>query len=146
MDRELLLKLWDESWDQGIWIAPWNKAIGDLTPQQSAWKPAPERHSIWQMVNHVCLWREHTLKKIAGVATLSDDEMQRRNFEAPPAVSAGAWDESRRRLKITHDQIRGAIADPSKAFERLPYHLGHDCYHLGQIMYLRAMQGLRPIE
>jgi hypothetical protein len=33
-----------------------------------------------------------------------------------------------------------------EAKERPLYHLLHESYHFGQIMYLRAMQGLAPIE
>ena len=66
MDRRTLLKLWDESWDQGIWIAPWSKAVRGLSPRQAALHPAAGRHSIWQIVNHVCIWREYTLTKLDG--------------------------------------------------------------------------------
>lgn len=40
-------------------------------------------------------------------------------------------------------RIGGGKANP---LDRLQYHLFHNSYHLGQIMYLRAMQGLKPIE
>lgn len=33
-----------------------------------------------------------------------------------------------------------------RGLERLVYHLPHESYHMGQIMYLRAMQGLPPLE
>ena len=66
MDRQLLLRLWDASWNEGIWIAPWSKAVGALTPQQAAWAPSPGRHSIWEIVNHVCIWREHSLSRFDG--------------------------------------------------------------------------------
>ena len=148
MDRETLLKLWDESWDQGIWIAPWSKAVSGLTAAQAAWRPAAGRHSIWQNVNHVCLWREHTVAKAMGGPGLPREILEERNFEQPEghAATSEAWVMTVGRLKATHDGVRKLIADPAGALERPTYHLGHDCYHLGQIMQLRAMQGLPPIE
>ena len=59
MQRDELLKLWNDAWTEGLWAAAWGKAIDDLTPAQATWTPAPGRHSIWQIVNHVIFWREH---------------------------------------------------------------------------------------
>lgn len=146
MNHETLLKLWNESWDQGIWIAPWRKAVEDLSATQAAWRPAPNRHCVWQIVEHVCFWREYTLAKAYGRATPSKDEVERANFAMPETSTEAEWRRSIERLQQSHEALRAAIKDSNAAPERLPYHLGHDCYHLGQIMLLRAMQGLAPIE
>jgi hypothetical protein len=47
-------------------VAPDSKVVQDLTPARAAWTPAPGRNSIWQIVNHVCGWREYTLSKFDG--------------------------------------------------------------------------------
>ena len=146
MDRTVLLKLWDDSWSGDIWIAPWGKAVADLTPQQAAWKPNPNRHCIWQIVNHVCIWREYTLTRLDGRPGPSREQVDRDNFAMPPAQSQAAWQQTLDRLRTTHHDVRQAIAKPDSSLERVQYHLGHDCYHLGQIMYLRALQGMAPIE
>ena len=145
MDREHLLKLWTESWEEGIWIAPWKKAV-EITPAQAAWKPAPERHSIWQLVHHVSIWREYTLMKLGEREHPTRDEVMAGNFAAPNAGDEAAWRSAVERLKASHDAMRSMIARPDSDLERLRYHLGHDCYHLGQIMYVRALQGLKAIE
>lgn len=143
-------RLWGESWDQGIWITPWSKAINGLTPAQAAWSPAPGRHSIWQNINHVSIWREYTLTKIDGRPGPTRDDMTPRNFEHPAAPEQVAWDAARARLRQSHDAIAALLAEPRMAdaphYERLCYHLPHDAYHLGQIMQLRALLGLPPIE
>jgi len=146
MTREMLLKLWDESWDAGIWIAPWSRAVQGVTPEQAAWSPASGRHCIWQIVNHVCMWREYTLTQIDGRAGPARTELEAANFAMPASNNAETWTQTIDRLRKTHDDIRAAIASPGSSLKRLQYHLGHDCYHLGQIMYLRAMQGMMPIE
>lgn len=146
MDRQALLKLWDESWDNGIWIAAWSKVLGDLSPKQAAWTPAAGRHCIWQIVNHVCIWREYTLSKVDGRPGPSREDLEKSNFAQPAMQTAQAWRSTIDWLRKTHDDLRAAIAAPSTPLERPQYHLGHDCYHLGQIMYLRALQGMKPIE
>jgi uncharacterized damage-inducible protein DinB len=145
MERDVLLKLWDESWDEGIWIAPWSRAVGDLRADQARWSPASERHCIWQIVNHVCIWREYTLARLEGRPARSPTEGGA-NFAMPEAMTEASWRQTIDRLRQTHDGVREAIARPDSSLERLRYHLGHDCYHLGQIMYLRALQGLPSIE
>ena len=145
MTREMLARLWNDAWDGESWVAPWSRAI-DLTPPPAAWSPSPGRHSIWQIVSHVAFWRETSLDIIAGKPKLPPDEVKRRNFPAPEAVTAAAWQQARDRLADSHRRIAASLADPSFPFDRLQHHPYHDAYHLGQIMYLRALQGLPPIE
>jgi len=145
MDRASLLKLWDESWKDGIWIAPWSKAVADLTPRQAAWRPKKGRHSIWQNVVHVCFWREYTLMKLAGKPPLTREQIIAAEFAEPKSPTAAEWRKTVRRLKKSHDDMRRAIARPRGSLARLQYHLPHDCYHLGQIMYLRALQGFKKV-
>jgi uncharacterized damage-inducible protein DinB len=146
MHREDLLKHWNDAWTNGLWAAPWSKAIDDLTPAQAAWTPAPGRHSIWQIVNHMIFWREHDLALLKA-QKMSSEEKERRNFEPTPSpASDAAWRETKKRFAQTHQQIDEAIANPANSIERLQYFLFHDSYHFGQIMYLRGMQGLKPIE
>lgn len=145
MTREALTKLWTDAWNGESWVAPWAKAI-DLTPQQAAWTPAAGRHTIWQVVSHVIFWREYNLDLLAGKPKLPPEEVQRRNFPAPPAITGASWQQARDRLADSHRRIAAALADPSLPQDRLRHFLYHDAYHLGQIMYLRALQGLPPIE
>ena len=108
MEREPLVKLWEEAWAEGLWAAAWSKTVEGLPPEQAAWKPQAEHHSIWQIVNHILFWREITFRRLAGGREPEQGDEGRLN--------------------------------------RLLYHLAHDSYHIGQIMYLRAMLGLPPIE
>jgi uncharacterized damage-inducible protein DinB len=146
MDRAAYLKLWDGSWDGDIWFAPWTKAVNDLTAAQAAWKPAKGRHSIWQTVKHVVFWRNLTLSLLAGKPRPPAHEIETGNFPEPATPTDAEWSRAREALEDSHTRLRAAIADDKNPMDRLQYHLAHDSYHLGQIMYLRAMQGLKPIE
>jgi hypothetical protein len=145
MDRESLLALWDESWTEGTWFGSWSKSLAGLTPAQAAWHPQPGAHSIWQLVAHVIFWREITLDTLAGKPRPTADEIARRNFPEPAHVTDEAWDAARAALEASHRGIREAIAHGSEP-HRLRYHLVHDANHLGQILYVRALMGLPPVE
>lgn len=140
-----ILKWWDNAWDEGLWYAPWSKAVEGLTAAQAAWSPAPGRHSIWAIVNHMSFWREYSLRALRGDRP-TKEEAERRNFEAPTQVTEAGWNAARLRFTDLQDQIRAVIADPAGDVTRIRYHIPHDSYHIGQIMYLRAMQGLPAIE
>lgn len=143
--RQLLVRWMDEAWDGGLWAAPWKQALEDLSARQAAWRPAEDRKNIWELVNHVCFWREHELRGLAG-DKVSKEETDRRNFEPLTDLSDAAWDATRRRFIETHRKLRTAMADERTDLARVQYLLPHDSYHIGQIMTLRAQQGLAPIN
>ncbi len=140
-----ILHWWDAAWDEGLWYAPWSKAIDGLTAAQAAWSPAPGRHSIWAILNHICFWREHALRTLRGDRP-APDEVERRNFESPDEITEPAWHATRQRFASLHEQVRAVIADPAGDLSRIRYLIPRDSYHIGQIMYIRAMQGLPAIE
>lgn len=142
--RGLLVRLWDEAWEDGLWATPWKQALDGLSAEQAAWRPGEGRKSIWEIANHICFWREHELRGLVG-EKVTKDEIERRNFEMPVETSESAWQATRGRLAATHRQIRAAIADERNDLARLQYPLAHDSYHVGQIMTLRAFQGLPPV-
>lgn len=150
---QFITKLWNDAFTQGLWAASWSKSIEGLSASQASWQPpanggASKRHSIWQIVLHMCLWREHWLRKLNGQTT-PKDVLERENFPEITDTSEGAWGAARVRFIESQKQIGAALASSattSEQFEGIAHFLPHDAYHFGQINYLRAMQGLPPIE
>ncbi len=145
MDRATLARLWSEFWDRGLFAAPWELAV-DVSAAQAAWSPAPGRKSIWQNVNHVIFWRTYVVHRLRGGANKSEAEINAANWAVPDPPTESAWARARKDLEASHRLIEAAVADPALGTERLEYLLAHDAYHLGQIMYIRALQGMPPIE
>ena len=146
MDRPSLLKWWNDAWTEGLWAASWSKAVADLTPAQAAWTPAPGRHSIWQIVEHMMFWREDNLRRLAGGTKPTPEQLASGNFPQIRDTSDAAWRDTLRRFEDSQKRLAAAIADPKNSLDRVAYLLPHDSYHIGQITYLRALQGLPPIE
>ncbi|HRQ72599.1 MAG TPA: DinB family protein [Phycisphaerales bacterium] len=137
---------WDEVLTEGHWAASWRASLDALTAEQAAWSPAPERHSIWQIVLHMVFWREVALRRARTGQGPTPDERARLNFPEITDRSEAAWTEAKRRLEDTHARIAAALRDPNPANDALAEFLPHDAYHFGQINYLRAMQGMEPID
>lgn len=146
MDRAALLKHWNDAWSEGLWAAAWSKAAAGLTPQQAAWTPAPGRHSIWQVVEHMVFWREDNLRRLAGSGPPGKEQLAAGNFPRIAEATEKAWKAALDRFEQSQRRIAEAIADPKNPLDRVQYLLPHDCYHVGQVMYLRALQSLPPIE
>jgi hypothetical protein len=147
MDRTLFTQLYSDLWSKGLWAAPWSKAVADLTPQQAVWKPSPERKSIWQFVTHVTFWRNYMIEKTrTGEVKISEDEIHRRQFAEPAEPTGAAWNDARQKLEESHRAFLALAGDEKTPMEKIAPVIGHDAYHLGQVMYVRALQGLKPIE
>ncbi|MFO0838876.1 MAG: DinB family protein [Phycisphaerae bacterium] len=146
MERDAFLKLWNDAWNEGLWAAAWSKSVEGLDAQQAAWQPAPDRHSIWQNVSHIIFWRQNELNRLAGRPPANEAQVAAGNFPRPKDVTPVAWNATLAELRRTQDDVARRIADPATSLERLQYLLPHDCYHMGQINYLRALQGLKAIE
>lgn len=145
--------LHEEDWQ---WQPSLSEALGGLTAAQAAWKPAPERHSIWQIVRHLILWKRGVLKAWDG------DPPDGAQLEASDwqevAGSEADWEKDRRTLLDISSQFltRVQSLDDAGLSRRIIWYKSgeaqplamrvvrtttHDIYHAGQIRYLRALQG-----
>jgi hypothetical protein len=145
IERDALVKLWEEAWADGLWAAAWGKALDGLSPEQAAWQPGPGRHCVWEIVNHLLFWREYTLRTVAGDRP-AQDEVDRRSWAGPAEVTAQAWAATQTRFAESHQEVLRILRGAETRLNRFLYHLPHDSYHIGQIMYLRALLGLSPVE
>jgi hypothetical protein len=144
MNREEMLTLWSDMWQEGNWVPSWPDSLAGLSAEAAAWTPDPPCHSIWAEVVHVTYWRHVTLRRIAGGDPPDEQEIARLEFAVPEITSDDAWTEAVAALKQTQDEIATAIQDTTQDVARIPYHLIHDAYHLGRITQLRVMRGNAP--
>lgn len=140
-----LANWFDKSWREDTYSPPWSKAVQGLTPEQAAWKPDGAKHSIWQIVMHMSFWREYMLRELEGEER-DEEEIARRNWPEPEDISEAAWQAAVDRLVETQAQITAAIRESEEKAATLRNFIEHASYHMGQIMLLRAMQGLPPLD
>lgn len=151
MDRSELAQWWDEAFTEGVWWAPWRGALEGLTAEEAAWQPTPDRHSIWQMVEHMIFWQEYFADRNEGAEPRSEQEVSRLNWQPNPEPDEAAWRRARERFATSHARVRRLLQDPQTPAPPKPqldlrYLLLHDSYHIGQVMYVRALLGKEALE
>lgn len=140
-----IAKWWDECWTSETEMAPWSKAVAGLTHEQAAWKPPGGHHSIWEIVLHISFWREFELRKANGEAR-DEAEIARCNWSGPKEVDESEWGGAVGRLAELQARVKAGMEESAEKAEVLRCLLMHDAYHMGQIMQLRALQGLKALD
>jgi uncharacterized damage-inducible protein DinB len=160
--KALLLDHLEQTYKKEGWYPPLEMAVKGLTAEQAAWKPSPERHSIWQIVRHVIHWKRGVLQSWAGDPP--DYEVMTRDDWPEASIDQAAWDSDVRALNELYDEFHRRLesaADedmqgslkayqqsprPAQIAKRLSAVFAHDAYHAGQIQYVRALQGIPAAE
>ncbi len=152
---------------------PWHggaSVLGSLrgvSPETAAWKPYPDRHSIWELALHIAYWNYAVWRRL----TESDEGGFPRSPSNWPAVpepavaepsseaAAKAWAEDRRLVKEWHDRLvaameafdadgrdgSGGLDEPAGDGARTSFAdlitgvLLHDTYHAGQIQIMKRI-------
>lgn len=138
------------------WHGPLWKQVADLTAQQALWRPAPERHCIWEIVRHITFWRRYLLAMMAGAPT---PDWRAHNWTLPERTDEAAWQEDLAELRRVQDELVAALRSRSASQLLAPDEqgryarfvletgiIGHDSYHTGQIAYIRALMGRAPVD
>lgn len=151
MERSELLAWWDEAHTDGVWWAPWSQAVSGLTASEAAWRPSPDRHCIWQIVEHMTFWRRYFVHRNRGGEPKPEDQLHQLNWRELPEITETAWRSTVEHFEQSHAEVRVLLTDSSihsapKAELELRYLLFHDCYHVGQIMYIRGLLGKPALE
>jgi hypothetical protein len=147
--RSMLLDSLDEAFDKKSWHGPnLRGAIRGVTAAQAAWRPAGDRHNIWELTLHAAYWkyvvRRKILREKRGSFALAGSNF----FERPESGLAGAeltWKRDIGILEAEHRKLRDTVAHlPPRAFTPALRHLirgaaAHDLYDAGQIRLLRRM-------
>ncbi len=137
---------------KNFWQASLLKQVEGLTTEQALYKPSPDRHGIWQIVRHIAYWKHWALTYLNEDVKLNAKED---NWAPMPDVQTEhTWNDEILRLKKLNDncinsaeklgdELMTSTEEKVVFFRQLIY---HDCYHTGQIGFLRAMQGIKPVE
>lgn len=140
------------------WQPSLSEAVEGITAAQAAYKPGSERHSIWQIVRHLILWKRAVLQAWEGNPP-DGEQLEEDDWHEVTGDEAAWQNDVRTLLAVSReflDRVKGLDdADLSRHFSwykgndaiqplaiRLVRTTTHDIYHSGQIRYLRALQGV----
>jgi hypothetical protein len=157
---DLLLRLLDEAYSRKAWHGPnLRGAIRGLDPRVAAWRPAPGRHSIWEIVVHCAYWKYAVRRRILGEERGAFPLKGSNWFARPATASSQAWRDDIALLEDLHRRLRTVVAGLSpRDLEKIPRGsrvpnlavlcgiAAHDVYHAGQIQLLKRLAKARPEE
>ncbi len=137
-----LLVLLDEAYDKKSWHGPnLRGALRGLTAEDAAWRPAPGRHNIRELVLHAAYWKYAARRKLTGD--------KRGSFVVTGSnwfIAEREWKQDLALLAAEHKALRAAVAGMTAADLRDPVKLryirgviAHDLYHAGQIQLLKRL-------
>jgi hypothetical protein len=154
-EASLLLRLLDDSYERKAWQGPnLRGALRGVTAAQAAWRPAPKRHNVWELVLLAAYWKYATWRMLTGEKRGSFGEKGSNWFVRPGAggIARKAWSADLANLDAQHRRLRAAVADLRAArlgakprgskytAENLVYGVAsHDVYHTGQIQILKRL-------
>lgn len=152
---EVLLAALDRAYDRKSWHGTNLKGSLRAVPLEVAvWRPAPERHNVWEYAVHAAYWKYAVRRRITGEPRGSFALEGSNWFERPEPDRAteAAWKADRRLLDEEHRRLRDAVArlsatdlarkPPGGKIAFLDLVTGaaaHDVYHAGQIQLLKRL-------
>lgn len=151
---ERLLAVVDRAFDRKSWHGTTLRgSLRGLTHEQASWRPAPERHNIWELTLHAAYWKHAVKRRLLSEPRGSFPREGSNWIERPAGMGAAEWKAEVRLLVDTHQAMRAAIADlrakdldfvaeGSKVsnFELISGIAAHDLYHAGQIQLLKRLR------
>ena len=142
--RGVLLEQLRTTHDQEDWFVPVSTAVDGLTAQQAMWNPGKGNHSVGQLAYHIWYWDQRALNDIKGEKNPKFDGNNNETFDN---FTADQWNDLVKKLNQVLADLEKAVndADDAKlaANASLIAHVGaHNAYHVGQILYVRKLQGV----
>ncbi len=132
-------------------------ALRGLSPEVAAWRPYPDRHSIWALALHVAYWNYAVRRRITEEERGGFPRAPSNFPRVPSETTKAAWKEDRALVKQEHDRLVEALTDFDPS--RLDAYAGsstkttyadlitgivlHDTYHAGQIVMLKRLAASR---
>ena len=114
MTRDVLLRIVDEAYDKRSWHGTnLRGSIRGLTPAAAAWRPARNRHNIWELVVHAAYWKYAVRRRLLGEKRGSFP-LQGSNWWVRPVTgvpAAAQWRGDLRLLADMHKALRQTLVE-----------------------------------
>jgi uncharacterized damage-inducible protein DinB len=141
--RGILLEQLRSTHNVEEWFVPANTAVEGLTAEQAKWTDGSGNHSVGRLANHLVFWNTRELAKFKGEQPA---KFSGNNDETFNSFDSTQWKSTVKQLDEVLTEWEKAVegADDKKlqAWASTIAHIGaHNAYHIGQIVYVRKLQG-----
>jgi hypothetical protein len=148
----LLVAGLDQAFNKRSWHGPnLRGSLRGLSAEDAAWRPAPQRKSIAEIVVHCAYWKYVVRRKLRGEKRGSFALPGSNWFALPAPMTVTTWNNCIALLESEHKTLRAAVAavppvslhKGSSPTATPAFHIhgaaAHDLYHAGQINLLKRM-------
>lgn len=150
---DLLLRILDEAYEKKAWHGPNLKGtLRGVSVQEAVWRPAPDRHNVWELALHAAYWKYAGWRRLTGEKRGAFPVTGSNWFARPESPTEKAWradlallDEQHRRFrnavaKIPARQLSAVSRGSKHRIDTLVYGIAaHDVYHAGQIQLVKRL-------
>jgi uncharacterized damage-inducible protein DinB len=141
--RSILLEQLRTTHSEKDWFVPIDVAVEGLTAEQASWKDASGNHSVGQLTNHLLFWNRQELAKFKREPP---EKFSGNNDETFNNFDAKKWSDTVKQLDQVMVELEKFVeAADDKTLQTLASeiaHIGtHNAYHVGQMIFVRKLQG-----
>jgi DinB superfamily len=141
--RSILLHELYTTHNQADWFVPINVAVEGLTPELANWQPQGSLHSAGQLTYHLLFWNRLNLERLQGK---SKGNFTGKNDETFDKFDEKQWSDTVKQLDQVMTDLENLVksADEKKLASMattISNLCTHNAYHVGQIVYVRKLQG-----
>jgi uncharacterized damage-inducible protein DinB len=141
--RGVLLEQIKSTHNNEEWFVPAGIAVADLTAEQARWTPPGGGHSIGQLTHHLLFWNRRELAQFKGEKPTpynGNNDQTFTNFDS------AQWAQTVKDLDQVMTDWDHAVetaddATLAKNASLIAHVSTHNAYHIGQIMYVRKLEG-----
>lgn len=146
--RSQLLEQLRSTHNKAEWFVPGNTAVAGMTAEQASWVPPQTagktgEHSVGQLAHHLVFWNEQVLTKLKNPKAKGFDG---NNDETFTNFTPAQWSDTVTRfdavMKGLEDWVEhgddAVLAANASTLGRVST---HNAYHIGQIIFVRKLQG-----
>jgi uncharacterized damage-inducible protein DinB len=142
--KEVLLEQLRTTHNKEEWFAPASVAVAGLTPAQASWTDKSGNHSVGQLANHLVFWDRDSLMQFKGEKPPKFDG---NNDETFNNFDEKSWAKTVADLDTVMTEWEKAVEDADDAkislwASRIAHVGAHNAYHIGQMVYVRKLQGV----
>ena len=141
--RSILLDQLKSTHTEKDWFVTTRVAVEGLTPEQANWTDGKGNHSIGQLAYHLLFWNTQELAQFKGE---TPPKYSGKNDDTFYNFDAKQWNETVQQLdKVMNDLEKFVETADDKTIEKNAFTIArlgtHNAYHIGQIVYIRRLQG-----
>lgn len=145
---DVILSMIDEAYERKSWHGTnLRGSLRGVTVEEAVWRPAPERHNVWELAMHAAYWKYAVRRRLRGEKRGSFPVKGSNWFVSPGDADGAGWRDVLALLNGEHRLLRETIAslsakelDDPKKRHLITGIAAHDLYHAGQIQLVKRLR------